>query len=381
MKKRERRPLLKQQHKILISGGGTGGHIFPAIAIANAYKKRHPLTEILFVGAQNRMEMDLVPKAGYPIKGLWISGFQRKLSLANLSFPFKLISSLMRASSIINTFKPDIVIGVGGYASGPTLRMATRKKIPTLIQEQNAFPGITNRLLASKVSTICVAYDGMNRYFPQNKIVLTGNPIREHVIQTTGKKEKAIDYFSLDGNKKTLLVIGGSQGARSINLAIMHNIKALATIPNIQIIWQTGKQFIHEAENAINIHNINNITPCAFIHEMDLAYAAADIVLSRAGAIAISELCAVGKPVLFIPLPTAAEDHQRKNAEALVAKNAAHMIIDSKVQTELVPAIEKLFSDYPLCNQLSKNIKALAKTNAADAITLEIEKLINRKLV
>jgi len=363
----------KKRRNIIISGGGTGGHIFPAIAIANAIKKRFADVDILFVGAKGKMEMSKVPEAGYPIKGLWISGLQRRLTIKNLLFPFKLISSLLKAGSIIKNFKPDVVIGVGGYASGPTLNMANRKNIATLIQEQNSFPGITNRLLAKKVNRVCVAYNNLDKYFPFGKIVLTGNPVREEVVNIDGKKDEANEFFNLKTGMKTVLVVGGSQGAVSINKSIAANINVFAK-NNIQLIWQTGKFYYQEAIDMIG--ESESIKVHEFIKRMDLAYAAADLVVSRAGAIAISELSLVKKPVIFIPLPSAAEDHQSKNAKALVDKNAAFLIKDNEAEIKLPKLLESLIYNDEKLKELSKNISTFASPNATDLIVDEIEKLI-----
>jgi len=366
-----------KQHnkKIIISGGGTGGHIFPAIAIANALKKRDPDIDILFVGAKGKMEMEKVPAAGYPIEGLWISGLQRKLTLKNLSFPFKVLSSLKKAKKIINNFNPDVVIGVGGYASGPTLRAATKKKIPAIIQEQNSFPGITNKLLAKDVSRICVAYDGMNKFFPENKIIKTGNPVRQNVIDINGKSEEAYKFFNLDKNKKTILVVGGSQGALSINKAI-HKYLELIIENGFQLIWQTGIYYYQTALDVTNNLKDKGIRTIQFIDRMDYAYAAADVIISRAGAIAISEICAVGKPTIFIPLPTAAEDHQKKNALALVKKEAALFIENSEAINQLGNTMMDLIKNESQQSVLSANLKKLAITNADERIVDEIFKLI-----
>ena len=365
-----------KQHrtKVIISGGGTGGHIFPAIAIANALIKREPDTDILFVGAKGKMEMEKVPAAGYPIEGLWISGLQRKLTIKNLSFPFKVLSSLMKAKKIINNFNPDVVIGVGGYASGPTLRAATKKKIPSIIQEQNSFPGITNKLLAKDVSRICVAYDGMGKYFPENKIVKTGNPVRQNVIDINGKSDSAYKFFDLDKNKKTILVVGGSQGAFSINKAI-HKYLDLIIENGIQLIWQTGKFYYETAKEVMNDLNDKGIRTIQFIDRMDYAYAVADVIISRAGAIAISEICAVGKPTIFIPLPTAAEDHQKKNALALVEKEAALFIENKDAINQLGKAVMDLINNENQQSTLHINLKKLAITNADERIVDEILKL------
>lgn len=363
----------KKRRNIIISGGGTGGHIFPAIAIANAIKERFADVNILFVGAKGKMEMAKVPEAGFSIKGLWISGIQRRLTVRNLMFPFKLISSLLKANSIIKQFKPDIVIGVGGYASGPTLKMANRRNIATLIQEQNSFPGITNRLLAKKVNRICVAYDNLDKYFPSDKIVLTGNPVRNEMVNIDGKRDESNEFFELKTGMKTVLVVGGSQGAVSINKSIAANIDVFAK-NKIQVIWQTGKFYCQEALEIIG--DSETIKVHEFIKRMDLAYAAADLVISRAGAIAISELSLVKKPVIFIPLPSAAEDHQSKNAKALVDKNAALLIKDNEAKIELPKILESLINDDEKLIELSKNISTFASPNATDLIVDEIEKLI-----
>lgn len=356
-----------KRKKVIISGGGSGGHIFPAIAIADGLKKHFGEIEILFVGAKNKMEMEKVPAAGYPIEGLWISGLQRRLTVKNLSFPFKLISSLLKARRIIKSFKPDLVIGVGGFASGPTLRQAANLKIPTLIQEQNSYPGITNILLSKKVDKICVAYDHMDKYFPKEKIYLTGNPVREAVVNIKGKREKALSFFKLKGNKKTVLVVGGSLGARTINECIEENLRHFAD-QGIQLLWQTGKNYADRAileaqpyiEKGIHVH--------PFITQMDLAYAAADIVISRAGAIAISELSLVQKPVILVPSPFVAEDHQTKNALALVTYKAAKLVKDVELKENLMPELMNLIESEEECDLLVTNISSLGKKNATDAI-------------
>jgi len=366
-----------QQHKIkiLISGGGTGGHIFPAIAIANAIKNKHPEAEILFVGAKGKMEMIKVPEAGYPIKGIWISGIHRKLTLKNLLFPVKVLVSLFAASRIIKQFDPDAAVGVGGYASGPALKEASRKRIKTLIQEQNSYPGITNKLLAKNVDKICVAYEGMERFFPAEKIKITGNPVRSNVIDIEGKNEEAMKYFDLESKKKTLLIIGGSQGALSINRAVSGLLPRFS-IPQLQVIWQTGTTYFETAISEVRKSNMDNIKVHDFITRMDLAYSASDVVISRAGAIAIAELCAVKKPSVFIPFPHAAEDHQTKNAMALVEKEAAIMIEDSAAAEELGNIILDLINDPERCKLMSENIGKLAHKNAAEIIADEILDLI-----
>lgn len=371
-----------QQPKILISGGGTGGHIFPAIAIADALKQKVPGAELLFVGALGRMEMQKVPEAGYAIEGLWISGFQRNLSWRNLSFPFKLVSSLCKAAAIIRRFRPDVVVGVGGYASGPTLKMAARKGIPTVLQEQNSLPGVTNRLLAKKAAKICVAYPGMEKYFPAAKIILTGNPIRSKVISIEGKRAEALEFFALDAKKKTILVVGGSQGARSVNVAVAENLKTLAA-ENIQMIWQTGLLQAGWAQQMIDEHlseeERGHFKVHAFINRMELAYAAADVVISRAGAIAISELSAVAKPCIFIPLPSAAEDHQTKNAVSLEQRQAAIHLPDAKAVEALGKIAVALIGDRERQQTLSVNIKKNAVEDSAGRIADEILKLVQKK--
>ncbi len=373
-----------QQHKykILISGGGTGGHVFPAIAIAEALKRIKKDIDILFVGAKGRMEMEKVPMAGFPIVGLWISGFQRNLSVRNLLFPFKLLFSLLRAANIIKNFKPDAVIGVGGYASGPTVKMASRKKIPTLLQEQNSFPGITNKILAKDADKICVAYPGMEKYFPKEKLILAGNPIRQSVTKIEGKRNNALEYFELDKSKLVVLIIGGSQGAKSINEAIDENL-GLFTMNNLQLIWQTGSLYTQQARKSIleklDGTKKNMVRARDFITKMDFAYSAADLVISRAGAIAISELSTVAKPCIFIPLPTAAEDHQTKNAEALVKQNAAIHLKDNEAKEMLGIITVELAKNDDQKQVLAENIHKMAVKNSADIIAGEILEMIKNK--
>ncbi|MHB1146820.1 MAG: undecaprenyldiphospho-muramoylpentapeptide beta-N-acetylglucosaminyltransferase [Lutibacter sp.] len=364
---------MKQSVNIILSGGGTGGHIYPAIAIANELKAKYPEANFLFVGAKDKMEMEKVPEAGYDIKGLWISGIQRQFILKNLSFPFKLISSLSKAYQIIKEFKPDIVIGTGGFASGPTLYVASSRKIKTLIQEQNSYPGITNKLLAKKVDKICVAYDGLERFFPSNKIVKTGNPVRQDLLEIEGKREEGKKHFNLSGDKKTLLILGGSLGARAVNNLIDKKIEWLVS-KNLQVIWQTGKLYYDEFKK---YDHIEGVQTHAFLNRMDLTYAAADFIISRAGAGSISELCIVGKPVIFIPSPNVAEDHQTKNALAVVNQNAALLLKESELD-QFQSAMESLLENGELQQNLSKNIKKLAMPNATKAIVEEIIKLINR---
>jgi UDP-N-acetylglucosamine--N-acetylmuramyl-(pentapeptide) pyrophosphoryl-undecaprenol N-acetylglucosamine transferase len=363
-----------QQLKVIISGGGTGGHIFPAIAIANAIKEKNANTEFLFVGAKGRMEMEKVPAAGYKIIGLNISGLQRKLTLKNLSFPFKVIRSLIEAKKILKQFKPNIAIGVGGYASGPMLWAAVNNKIPSIIQEQNSYPGITNKLLAKRVDKICVAYPGLEKYFPKNKIIITGNPVRKEVINIEGKKKKAIEFFGLNETSQTVLVIGGSLGARTINLSILNSLESFKD-NNIQLLWQTGKLFINTATETIKKYPQCTFKTFDFINRMDYAYAAADIIISRAGAISVSELCLIKKPCILIPSPNVAEDHQTKNAMALVEKNAAILIKDVFAEKELCSTIINTLSDTKLCGQLSENISKMGMIDSAKIIAEEAIKI------
>ena len=360
--------------KVIISGGGSGGHIFPAISIANEIKRRDESTEILFVGAEGKMEMERVPKAGYKIEGLWISGFQRKLTLKNLSFPFKLISSLWKARSILKRFKPDIVIGVGGYASGPTLAMATRMGIPTLIQEQNSYPGITNRLLAKKVNKICVAYDGMDRFFPNDKIIQTGNPIRGDFHDLKKLKKEAYPTLGFDSNKKTIVVTGGSLGARTLNEMMRDNHNVLNENQDVQVLWQAGKLYIEQFSKTETAH-LPNVEITAFIERMDYAFAAADVVVCRAGASTISELCLAGQPSILVPSPNVAEDHQTANAKALSEKEAAILVADKEAVSAISKAIELISEDGKL-EKMSTQILALAKPNATAEIVDEIYKLV-----
>lgn len=366
---------MQHKHKVIISGGGTGGHIFPAIAIANALRAMEPAIDILFVGAEGKMEMEKVPAAGYTIEGLPVTGFQRSFKLSNLTFPFKVIKSLWKANAIINKFKPQVAVGVGGYASGPLLFMATRKGIPGLIQEQNSFPGITNKLLAGKVKKICVAYDRMERFFPISKVILTGNPVRESVVLIEGKKLESAALFRLDENKPTLLVIGGSQGARSINLAVKASLDQIAA-KGVQLIWQCGPRFYDEAVKATAPFKERGIKVFDFITRMDLAYAMCDVIVSRAGASTVSELCIVGKPAILVPLPTAAEDHQTHNCKALVEKNAAILIKDGDAMNQLVASALKLISDSGRKTELSTNISKLAIRDSAKIIAQHVLSLV-----
>lgn len=358
--------------RFILSGGGTGGHIYPAIAIANELKSRFPDAEFLFVGAQDKMEMQKVPQAGYKIKGLWIAGLQRKLTLDNTMFPVKLISSLLRARSIIREFKPDVAIGTGGFASGPLLQVAGLVGIPTLVQEQNSYPGITNKMLSRRAQKICTAYEGLDRFFPKEKIVLTGNPVRQDLIDLKGKKKEARDYFKLDPGKKTVLVLGGSLGARRINQLIAKELVNFAA-QNVQVIWQCGKLYFDEYKHYDEKPGVQVLS---FIDRMDLVYAAADIVISRAGASSVSELCLVGKPVIFIPSPNVAEDHQTKNAKAIVDKEGAILLREVELDTQFEGEFKNLLEDENLQRKLGDNIGKLAKENATRDIVEEIVKLI-----
>jgi UDP-N-acetylglucosamine--N-acetylmuramyl-(pentapeptide) pyrophosphoryl-undecaprenol N-acetylglucosamine transferase len=362
---------MKQSINIIISGGGTGGHIYPAIAIANEVKLRYPEANILFIGASDKMEMEKVPQAGYDIKGLWISGIQRKLTFNNLLFPFKLLSSLWSAYRIIKKFKPNIVVGTGGFASGPTLMVASGKGIPTVIQEQNSYPGITNKLLSKKASKICVAYDNLERFFPEDKIIKTGNPIRQDLLLVHVKKEEGEAFFELDKTKKTILVLGGSLGARKINQLIEVNLTFFKE-QGIQLIWQCGKLYFDEYKK---YNEVENVQVHQFLNRMDLAYAATDFVVSRAGASSVSELCVVGKPTIFIPSPNVAEDHQTKNAKSIVDKHGAILVKENELDTFPI-VIETLLKDKGEQQSLSENINELALPNATNDIVNEIEKLI-----
>jgi len=363
---------MKENPKFIISGGGTGGHIYPAIAIANELKVRFPKAEILFVGAKDKMEMQKVPQAGYPIKGLWIAGIQRKLTLQNLMFPLKLISSLTKSYGILKQFKPDVVIGTGGFASGAVLKVAAGMNIPTVIQEQNSFPGITNKLLGKKANAICVAYENLERFFPKDKIRLTGNPVRQDLISVAEKRDEAIAHFKLDPSKKTLLVLGGSLGARRINQLIAKEIDWLLE-QGVQIIWQCGKLYFEEYKHFAEKENVQVL---AFIDRMDWVYAAVDMVISRSGASSVSELCIVGKPVIFIPSPNVAEDHQTKNAKAIVDKKGALLLKESELDSQFENTFATLLHNEEQQKQLSETIKQLALPNATKQIVDEIVQLI-----
>ncbi len=368
----EKCKVMKNNPKFIISGGGTGGHIYPAIAIANELKNRFPKADILFVGASDKMEMQKVPQAGYPIKGLWIAGIQRKLTLQNAMFPLKLMSSLSKSFGILRSFKPDVVIGTGGFASGAVLKVASMMGTPTVIQEQNSYPGITNKLLSKKANKICVAYENLERFFPKENVILTGNPVRQDLISVNDKKSEAVAYFKLDASKKTLLVLGGSLGARRVNQLIAKELDFLLS-QNIQIIWQCGKLYFDEYQH---FNDKENVQVLSFIDRMDLVYAAADVVISRSGASSVSELCIVGKPVIFIPSPNVAEDHQTKNAKAIVDRNGAILLKESELDTQFETVFQDLISSEAKQNELSQNIKQLALPNATKDIVDEIVKLI-----
>lgn len=360
--------------KVIISGGGSGGHIFPAIAIANRIKLEFPEADILFIGAEGKMEMTKVPEAGYKIEGLWISGLQRKLTVKNLTLPFKIFKSLLKARKIIKRFKPDVVIGVGGYASAPTLKIASMMHIPTVIQEQNSFPGKTNKILSKTVTKICVADENLDRFFPAEKIVLTGNPVRRKVVQIEGLKEKGLAHFGLLPNIKTVLVVGGSLGARTLNESVLAGVEQLQK-NRVQVIWQCGSSQ-HETMQAQTAGKVmDGIVLKKFINEMELAYAAADVIVSRAGAMAISELCIIGKPVILVPSPNVAEDHQTKNAMALVNDEAALLIKDSEAREKLIPNVLELIQNDAMQDALGKNIKKKAIENADERIVNVVKEI------
>ncbi|MFS4456494.1 undecaprenyldiphospho-muramoylpentapeptide beta-N-acetylglucosaminyltransferase [Maribacter sp. 2304DJ31-5] len=358
-------------YSFILSGGGTGGHIYPAISIANELKRRYPDAEFLFVGAKDRMEMEKVPQAGYKIEGLWITGLQRKLTFKNLMFPIKLISSLIKAGKIVSRIKPHVVIGTGGFASGPLLKVASGRGIPCLLQEQNSYAGITNKLLKDKVAKICVAYDGMDKFFPKDKIVKTGNPVRADLVSLKVSKDEALDFFGLEKGIKTLLVLGGSLGARRINALVADKLEYFKN-SGIQVLWQCGKGYI----GIYDRYNSENVKVHAFLNQMDKAYTTADFIISRAGAGAVSELCLVGKPTIFIPSPLVAEDHQTKNAMALAKEDTAILIREKDLDSDFEKRFNALLNSEEEQNRLSKKIKTLALPNATRDICDEIEKLL-----
>lgn len=362
-------------NKVIVSGGGTGGHIFPAIAIADEVKRRNPDAEILFIGAEGKMEMEKVPAAGYRIEGLRIAGFQRKLTLSNFLLPFKIIGSLLKARSIVKKFDPQVIVGVGGYASGPALKAATMMKVPAVLQEQNSFPGKTNKILAKSVEKICVAYEGLDRFFPAEKIVITGNPTRKEMVDIEGKRDDAFAYYGLDPAKKTILIIGGSLGARTLNESVLSHLEEIAEAP-VQLLWQCGKLYFDQIDRDLDRLPVN-VKMVQFIERMDLAYAMADVVISRAGAISVSELCLVSKPVILVPSPNVAEDHQTKNAMALVDKDAALLVKDVEAREKLIGEALRLLNNEQECRELADNIAKLGKPDATSHIVDELEKLVS----
>lgn len=361
--------------KVIISGGGTGGHIFPAISVADEIKKQYPNADILFIGAEDRMEMEKVPVAGYPIKGLPVVGIQRRLTLKNLSVPWKLWKSLKKTARIIREFQPDAVLGFGGYTSGPALWKASGLGIPTMIQEQNSYAGLTNKILGKRVDAICVAFDGMDRYFPSDKIRLTGNPVRSDLSDVTQLKEEASSFFGWGQNRKTLLIFGGSLGAGSLNDAVAAWIKSVDFNPDIQVVWQCGKRNYKLYEKDVDLKK-ENIRILPFIERMDLAYAIADLVVCRAGALTIAELCIVAKPAILVPSPNVAEDHQTMNARALVIKEAAEIVADVEVRKILMKMAMNLIHDPDTREKLSTNIKKLARPMATQNIVEELKKIV-----
>ncbi|WP_405250771.1 undecaprenyldiphospho-muramoylpentapeptide beta-N-acetylglucosaminyltransferase [Dokdonia sp. Asnod3-C12] len=360
-----------KHYKVILSGGGTGGHIYPAIAIAKEIQRRHPDAQFLFVGASDRMEMEKVPQAGFEIEGLWIAGIQRKLTVDNLMFPFKLISSLMKSRKIIKKFKPDVVIGTGGFASGPLLKMATIAGIPAVIQEQNSYAGITNKLLGKSVRKVCVAYDDMQRFFPSEHIVKTGNPVRADLLDIESKRSTAFAKYDLSHSSKVVLIIGGSLGARAINELIEKQLPFFKR-KGVQVLWQTGKLYYDKYKH----HQADGVQVMAYIDQMDMAYAAADIIISRAGAGSVSELCVVGKATIFIPSPNVAEDHQTKNAQAIEKTGAAILIAEKDLDKKFELVFKGLLNDEKVCFELGRKIKTLALPNATADIVDEVEQLL-----
>ncbi|MBP3943243.1 undecaprenyldiphospho-muramoylpentapeptide beta-N-acetylglucosaminyltransferase [Sphingobacteriaceae bacterium WQ 2009] len=362
--------------RVIISGGGTGGHIFPAVAIANALKELAPDTEILFVGANGKMEMEKVPAAGYKIVGLDIQGINRQSLWKNIFLPVKLVKSLLKAKSVIKSFQPQVAVGVGGYASGPLLMMAGKLGIPTLIQEQNSYAGVTNKKLGVKAAQICVAFEGMEQFFPADKITLTGNPIRRPSVAIEGKREEALASFGFDSTKRTVLITGGSLGARTLNRCLQAGLDKLIAA-NIQVIWQCGSYYYESLNGSLNLPTSIQLMP--FIQRMDYAYAAADLIIARAGAGTISELCVVGKPVIMVPSPNVAEDHQTKNAQSLVQKDAAVLIADSEAEDLLIDALLALLSDADRMTSLGQEIKKLARLDADRVIAQQVLDLADKK--
>ena len=368
-----------QQLNVLVSGGGTGGHIFPALSIANEIRRRYPDARILFVGAEGRMEMEKVPAAGYNIIGLPVSGFDRKHLLRNVTVLTRLFKSMRLARKILKDFKPAIAIGVGGYASGPMLKEAQKQGIPTLLQEQNSYAGVTNKLLAAKADSICVAYEGMERFFPKEKIVLTGNPVRRNLLDCGATPEQARQAMGVDPNKQTILIIGGSLGARTINNALMDGLSKIGETYGVQVIWQTGKIYDQQCREALEASGVKNVVQMPFISNMDMAYRAADLVVSRAGASSISELQLLGKAAILVPSPNVAEDHQTKNAQALVSRNAAIMVADADAAGSLVDKMLDTVVDTDMLTQLGQNVEKMALRDAAEHIVDEVERIIGQK--
>lgn len=360
--------------RAIVSGGGTGGHIFPAIAIADEIKRRNPDADILFVGATGKMEMEKVPAAGYAIEGLEIVGLKRKLALSNFLLPFKIIKSVMKARGIVKRFKPEVVVGVGGYASGPTLKAASMLGFPTALQEQNAFAGKTNKLLAKKAKVICVAYEGLENVFPKEVIVMTGNPTRKEMVEIAGKESEGYAFYEMDSSRKTILIIGGSLGARTLNESVVAHLEALKE-SGFQVLWQCGKLYHENLLEQLKNSDLGHVKLVQFIHRMDLAYAIADVVISRAGAISVSELCLVQKPTILVPSPNVAEDHQTKNAMALVSKDAAILVKDAEAKEVLIPEALRLMADEQRCADLKRNIAVLGKPNATADIVNQLEKI------
>ena len=363
--------------RVVVSGGGTGGHIFPALSIANAVKAKRPDTDILFVGAENRMEMQRVPAAGYPIKGLPVSGFDRKHLFKNIVVLLRLVKSQHMARRIIQDFCPDVAVGVGGYASGPTLKMAGRKGIPTLLQEQNSYAGVTNKLLAKEACVICVAYEGMERFFPAEKIRLTGNPVRQGLLDCHMSRNEAVKSFGLDPSHPVILIVGGSLGARTLNESVLSHIDEIRT-SDVQLIWQTGKYYFEEMQNRLGNDKPSNVVVTDFIADMDIAYAASDLVVSRAGAGSISEFCLLGKAVILVPSPNVAEDHQTKNALALVNLDAAVYVKDGEACETLIPAALSLVGDKERLAALRQHIQSMALPHSADIIADEVIRLAEK---
>lgn len=366
----------KQQLNVLVSGGGTGGHIFPALSIANEVRRRHPEARILFVGAEGRMEMEKVPAAGYNIIGLPVSGFDRKHLMRNFKVLARLYKSMRLAKQILKDFQPDIAVGVGGYASGPMLKEAQKQGIPTLLQEQNSYAGVTNKLLAAKADCICVAYQGMERFFPQDKIVMTGNPVRRNLLECGASPEQARQAMGVDPDKKTILIIGGSLGARTINDALINGLGKIGGTPDMQVIWQTGKNYDRQCREALLASGVKNVVQMPFISNMDMAYRAADLVVSRAGASSISELQLLGKAAILVPSPNVAEDHQTKNAQALATRDAAIMVTDADAGSTLVDTMLDVVTDHEMINSLATHAGEMALRDAAEHIVDEVERII-----